>query len=108
MNQGFVVTQEIRGVLSAGEPALKTTLSSRQKAQQRQAVAMLQQHCQSLQALGTSLEFDLVLEESTTLTPRQRQALCARTDHKRLIKAAHSVLETYTHSMNENVVLGRL
>lgn len=95
-------------MLSAGEPALSTTLSTRQKTQQRQAVAMLQQHCQSLQTWGTSLEFDLDLGESTTLTPRQRQALCARADHKRLIQAAHSVLEKYRQSMNENVVLGRL
>ena len=83
-------------------------MTSREKAQQRQAVAMLQQHCQSLQAWSTSLEFDLDLGESAMLTPRQQQALRARTDHKRLIEAAHSVLQQYRQSINENVVLGRL
>ena len=92
--------------MTAGEPALETTLSSREKAQQRQAVDLLQQHCQSLQAWGTSLESDLDLVGSTALTPRQRQALCARTDHKRLIQAAHSVLDTYKKLMNNSVVLG--
>lgn len=100
------MTQALRVVLTAGEPALKTTLSSREKAQQRQAVDLLQQHCQSLQAWGTSLEVDLDLPGSTTLTPRQRQALGARTDHKRLIQAAHSVLDMYKTHMNNSVVLG--
>ena len=92
---------------TVGEPALRTTWGSREKAHQRQAVAMLWQHCQSLQAWGTSLESDLDLGESAMLTPRQRQALCARIDYKRLIKAAQSVLETYRQSINENVTLGR-
>lgn len=107
-NQGVVMTQEMGSVPSAGEPALRTTLTSREKAHQRQAVAMLQQHCLSLQGWGTSLESDLELGASAMLTPRQRQALCARTDHKQLIKAAHSVLETYRQSMNEDIVLGGL
>ena len=95
-----------RHVPSAGEPALRTTLTSREKAQQRQAVDMLQQHCQSLQAGGASPESDRHLLKGTDLTPRRRQALRARTDHACLIQAAHSVLETYKQSMNENIVLG--
>ena len=94
----------MKGVPTAGEPALRTTLTSQEKAEQRQAVAMLQQHCQSLQTWGTSLEFDLEFGQDATLTTRQRQALRARTDHKHLVKAAHSVLETYRQSMDEDVV----
>ena len=93
-------------MLTAGQPALKTTLSSKEKAQQRQAVDLLQQHCECLQAWGTSLDFDLELEASTTLTPRHRQALCARIERKRLIQTAYSVLDMYRKLMDNSVVLG--
>ncbi|KAL3148961.1 hypothetical protein ABBQ32_001818 [Trebouxia sp. C0010 RCD-2024] len=91
----------------SGEPALRTTLTSRERAQQRQAVDMLQKHCKSLQAWGTGPESDDSFADSSAGTPRQRQALRARTDHNCLIQAAHSVLETYKQSMNQNVVLSR-
>lgn len=85
---------------------LRTTLTSRERAQQRQAVDMLQKHCKSLQ-WGTGPESDESLADSSAGTPRQRQALRARTDHNCLIQAAHSVLETYKQSVNQNVVLSR-
>ena len=92
--------------MTADAPALDTssTLSSREKAQQRQVVDLLQR-CQCLQTEGTSLEFDLEIASSTTLTPRQRQALRARIERKRLIQAAHSVLDMYRKLMDNSVVL---
>ena len=77
--------------------------------QQRRAIDMLQRHCRSLQAWGTTLQSDedLFATESE-LSPRQRQAICARMEHKKLIEAAQFVLQTYHESVTDTVVLSRV
>ena len=90
-------------VTVAGEPALKTTLTHKERANQRRAVDMLQQHCESLQAHATTLETDEQLLSGKNLTVRHRQAISARLEHKRLIRAAHSVLEKYKGSLTHEV-----
>lgn len=93
----------------SGEPALRVTLTRKEKVQQRRAVDMLQQHCRSLQAWGSSLQTDedLFVTQSE-LSPRQRQAICARIEHKKLIEAAQSVLQTYHESVTDTAVLSRI
>lgn len=70
---------------------------------------MLQQHCKSLQAWGTSLGTDehMLLTE-TSLSLRHRQAINARIEHKRLIEAACSVLQTYQKFLGNTAVLSRV
>jgi len=77
--------------------------------QQRRAIDMLQRHCRSLQAWGTSLQTDedLFVTQSQ-LSPRHRQAICARIEHKKLIEAAQSVLQTYHESVADTAVLSRV
>jgi len=77
--------------------------------QQRRAIDMLQRHCRSLQAWGTSLQSDedLFMTESE-LSPRRRQAICARVEHKKLIEAAQSVLQTYHESLTDTAVSSRI
>ena len=69
---------------------------------------MLQQHCRTLQAWGTSLETDEDLVSSFDLTSRHRQAISARLEHKQVIQAACSALETYKHFVKDTVVVERL
>ncbi len=71
---------------------------------------MLQRHCRSLQAWGTTLQSDedLFASEESELSPRQRQAICARVEHKKLIEAAQSVLQTYHESVTETAVLSSI
>ena len=71
---------------------------------------MLQRHCRSLQAWGTTLQSDedLFANEESELSPRQRQAICARVEHKKLIEAAQSVLQTYHESVTETAVLSSI
>ncbi len=94
---------------AVGEPALRVTLTRKEKVQQRRAIDMLQRHCRSLQAWGTSLQSDedLFMTESE-LSPRRRQAICARVEHKMLIEAAQSVLQTYHESLTDTAVLSRI
>ncbi|KAL0020939.1 hypothetical protein WJX79_002382 [Trebouxia sp. C0005] len=93
----------------SGEPALRVTLTRKEKVQQRRAIDMLQRHCRSLQAWGTTLQSheDLLVTESE-LSPRQRQAACARVEHKKLIEAAQSALQTYYEFLTDTAVLSRI
>ena len=86
------------------------TLTRKEKVQQRRAIDMLQRHCRSLQAWGTTLQSDedLFANEESELSPRQRQAICARVEHKKLIEAAQSVLQTYHESVTETAVLSSI
>ena len=70
---------------------------------------MLQRHCRSLQAWGSSLQTDEDLfVTQRELSPRQKQAICARIEHKKLIEAAQSVLQTYQESVTDTAVLSRI
>ena len=70
---------------------------------------MLQRHCRSLQAWGSSLQTDEDLfVTQRELSPRQKQAIYARVEHKKLIEAAQSVLQTYQESVTDTAVLSRI
>ena len=91
---------------AVGQPALRTDLSSNERAQQRQAADMLQQHCRSLQAWGTSLQHDQsLLKNGAGLSHRHRQAIAARIEHKLLIEAAHNALQVYKESVKDSMIL---
>lgn len=117
--------QQFVDLMCTGEPALRTDLTRQQAVQQRQAIAQLQKHCQSMLAEArTSLETDEQLLQQQqrqpaadarqtqqakhaqqALTPRHAQAVCARLEHKRLIAAAQSVLQTYSDTISPAVTL---
>lgn len=95
-----------RSATDSGQPALRTDLSSKERAQQRQAADMLQQHCRSLQAWGTSLQHDQsLLKNGTGLSHRHRQAIAARIEHKLLIEAAHNALQVFKESVSNSMIL---
>ena len=54
------------------------------------------------------MDEDLFASEESELSPRQRQAICARVEHKKLIEAAQSVLQTYHESVTETAVLSSI
>lgn len=96
-------------MLHAGRPAPRSELSSNERAQQRQAVDLIQQHCKSFQAWGTSLVYDQeLLSNGTNMSDRNRQAIAARIEHKLLVEAANTVLQVYKDSLGDAVILGGL
>ena len=59
------------------------------------------------QAFSTDSDTHQELLTSATLTPRHEQAIRARLEHKLLIQAAQSALQTYARSLREKVMIVR-